>query len=94
MLLDLENLGTIEGVRIELDGCTADGASGAVINNHGAAVDVSIEVFFYDAAGTQVDSSFAFVNGVRPGGRANWEAIIFGTEYSTCEAEISSAFES
>lgn len=91
---DLENIGTIDDVRIELDGCFSDGASGTVINGHDTSVDVSIEVYFYDSAGTQVDSSFDFVSGVRPGGRATWEAVIFGTEYSTCEAEISSAFES
>lgn len=91
---ELENLGTIPGVGIEIDACTSEGATGIVTNNHDTSVDVTIEVLFYDSSGTQVDSSLDFVNGIRPGGRAQWSAVIFGTDYETCEASISSAFES
>ncbi|MFP3881740.1 MAG: DUF4190 domain-containing protein [Actinomycetota bacterium] len=91
---DMESLGTIEEVRVELDGCLSDGASGTVINGHDTPVDVTIEVHFFDSAGTQLASVSDFVSGVRPGGRANWSVEMFGTEYSSCEAAISSAFES
>ena len=95
-LSDLQNLGTdlISEVDVTLDACTSDGANGSVVSNHAAPVDVTIDVIFYDASGTQVDTSFAYVNNLRAGRKATWQAPIFGTAYAQCMAQVDTVFES
>jgi hypothetical protein len=80
-------------VSLELDGCTSDGASGTVRNNHSASVDITIEVQFLDE-GVLIDTGLDFVNGLRPNQTGTWEANFFGDDYSRCSANVTSVFES
>jgi hypothetical protein len=91
--IDIEGTDLIGRVVLDLDTCDDDGAHGTVVNNHTASVNITIDARFVDDAGTQVDTGVAFVNGLRPGSKATWDASLFGTEYARCQAEVSSVYE-
>ena len=93
---DFQNLGTelIPRVQLEIEGCNSDGTTGTVVNGHVAPVDITIEVQYFDVAGTLLDSSLDFVTNLGPGRRAVWEAFYFGDMYDTCRANVTSVWES
>ncbi|MDP3984457.1 MAG: hypothetical protein Q8Q52_05545 [Acidimicrobiia bacterium] len=81
-------------VLLQLQQCTADGASGSVTNNHTEAVDIAINAHFYNTAGDEVATGSAFINDLYPGTKTGWQATTGGAEYAHCRAEISHTFPS
>jgi hypothetical protein len=79
---------------LTLDRCDGDGAFGTVRNGNDVTVDLSVDAFFFDNAGVQVDTGVDLISGLRPGGTAIFEAYIFGsTAYERCRVDIGYAFD-
>lgn len=74
---------------VTMTSCAADtigiSAKGELVNHSSKRSTYTIEVNFYDQAGTQVGSGFDFVNNVAPDGRATWEATGFNDQAERCE---------
>lgn len=93
---DFANFGTelIPQMDLIIESCTSDGAVGTVANNHSAAVDISIEVQYFDDAGTLLDTSVDFVSNLGRGQRAAWDTFYFGDVPARCQVGLSSVWES
>lgn len=81
-------------MRVLLDECTQDHATGTVKNNSRLTVDIWIGVNFLEN-GIIVDDGLDSIDRVRPGETATWEVDRFKDDNITqCRSEISSVFES
>lgn len=79
---------------MQMDECDQDGARGTVRNNHSAPIDVTIEVQFLGDDRVLVDTGIDFVNSLRPGQTAQWDASFFGAAIGFCDPVITSVRES
>lgn len=92
--LDSGGQDLIGRANMQMDTCDQDGARGTVRNNHSAAIDVTIEVQFLSGSRVLLDTGLDFVDGLRPGQTAEWDASFFGESLGFCDPEVTSVYES
>lgn len=92
--LDSGGQDLIGRANMQMDTCDQDGARGTVRNNHSAAIDVTIEVQFLSGSRVLLDTGLDFVDGLRPGQTAEWDASYFGESLGFCDPEVTSVRES